>query len=130
MFFPVEGLIQPGMWDFCAEPSLPRWFILWGWWEWARGWGISLMFLFVIDSALSLSSPRWNLSLGVSWGNMFFLSLAALFCLSNLCPHTLPLWRQPSHVPPIPSTPLSLYCSLSSEMYYFSSSILIFLQQR
>lgn len=47
---------------------------------------ISLMF--VIDSALSLSSSCWNLSLGVSWGNMLFLYLAALLCLSNVCTHT------------------------------------------
>lgn len=68
---------QQGMWDFCCaeNPSLlvcPVELV-------GAGWGISLMFLFVIDSALSLSSPCWNLSLGVSWGNMFFLSLAALF---------------------------------------------------
>lgn len=62
-------------------------------------WGAlySLMFLFVIDSALSLSSSCWNLSLGVSWGNTLFLSLAALLCLSNVCTHTCHCGNKPCY---------------------------------
>lgn len=77
----------------------------------AGAWGALYSLMFVIDSALSLSSSCWNLSLGVSWGNMLFLYLAALLCLSNMCTHTCHCGNEPCYTHYIDS-----FVTLFSEM--------------